>query len=451
MTSLEDQFYYEELERKIIGGIGVEPTLVPEVSRLIVGSQFSNKKNGAIFDIAIKLYEEGSEIDELNVSRYLRKNNINNINVSDVIECLRYSSPLDVLRYARDVAERYIKIQLGKATDRIKDKASSDSTNGYELLKEVRSLIDEIDEGSVYDVASATLDEITDDVVSYMEKGVEGVSSGVPSGLTELDEATNGWQNGDLIIVAGRPAMGKSAFVTSILKNAAEAGFPVALCSLEMSKFKVYCRLVAEDVGLFIGDLVNRRITREQLEHFKKTVQELRSQLKIIIDDDVDLSISELRVRARNWKRKYNIQLLVVDYLQLMSGDSGKSNSSSREQEISSISRGLKKIAKELDIPVIALSQLSRAVETRDNKRPMMSDLRESGSIEQDADKIFFLFRPEYYYKISGEECPEEYKDKCQLINGKDRDGDNQSIILEFLGHYSKFKDRKDLYVDLSK
>ena len=179
---------------------------------------------------------------------------------------------------------------------------------------------------------------------------------------------------------------------------------------------------------------------------FKEAIESIR-HLPITIDDNSDITIDQLRVRARELKRKKGIKLLVVDYLQLIDGDGTKGN---REQEIARISRGLKKIAKELKIPVIALAQLSRAVEQRDNKRPMMSDLRESGGIEQDADAIFFLYRPEYYAKLAGEECPPEFRGVCQLITGKFRNGESSDIMLKFVGEYSSFRDKDDLNVKLN-
>ena len=234
-----------------------------------------------------------------------------------------------------------------------------------------------------------------------------------------------------------------SAFVTTMIKNAAHAGWPSAIASLEMTKFEVTCRLVTEDVELFISDLSQRRLTPEQAKWFR-TASEALKELPITIDDNSKMHINDLEQKAREWKRKYGIQLLVVDYLQLMSGDS-----KNREQEIGEISRGLKRIAKDNDIPVIALSQLNRSVETRDNKRPMMSDLRESGSIEQDADAVFFLYRPEYYYQIAGEECPPELRGICQFITGKFRNGITADLIFKFVGEYSTFRDREDLNVKL--
>ena len=219
-----------------------------------------------------------------------------------------------------------------------------------------------------------------------------------------------------------------------------------------MTKFQVFCRLFAEDVQFFVSDLIQRKLTQEQLDYFSKISYQIVSNMAtIVIDDNASLDIDQLRLKAREWKRKYDIKLLVVDYLQLMDGDSSKKSTANREQEIGNISRGLKKIAKELKIPVIALSQLNRGVETRPNKRPMMSDLRESGSIEQDADSIFFLYRPEYYAQIAGEECPPELQGICQLITGKFRNGAAEDIILRFVGEYSTFRDREDLNVDLSK
>ena len=324
--------------------------------------------------------------------------------------------------------------------------ADKPETDAFDLLETWQKAGETVADGT--DVRQTTVDfkSAAEEAIDYMNEASEGMASGVPSGLTEVDDMTSGWQRGDFIVVGGRPAMGKSALVTTFIKNAADQGYPAALFSLEMSKFQVVCRLVSEDIQLPASDLSKRTLNQDQRNHFKEGISAI-SHLPITIDDSASLSVEQLTSKARELHRKGKLELLVVDYMQLMSDLKAKS----REQEIGSITRTLKKLAKELNIPVIGLSQLSRKVEERDNKRPRMADLRESGSIEQDADMIMFLYRPEYYFEMAGEECPSEYKDKCQLITGKYRNGQGEDIMLDFNGAYSVFKDRSDMIANLRK
>ncbi len=444
MTGLEDQLHYEGVEQKVVGGLGVDPTLIPKVAQFLKPDMFSNKKLGKIFAMCIRLWGDKSSVDEMTLTHLARKNPAYGVEMMDIMSAFKYASPMDVDMYAKGVAERWIKDRVRKIAQDAINMSSREAVDAFELMSTMLTQIEGINEGIEVGEVSQSLASLIEEAADFLEEAAKGISGGVPSGLTEVDELTNGWQKGDLIIIAARPAMGKSAFVTTMMKNAAHAGFPSAISSLEMTKFQVTCRLVAEDVQLFISDLAQRRLTPAQAEYFRQA-SEILKDLVIIIDDNSKMHIKDLEQKVREWKRKYDIQLLVVDYLQLMSGDS-----SNREQEIGEISRGLKRIAKDNDIPVIALSQLNRGVETRENKRPMMSDLRESGSIEQDADAVFFLYRPEYYAQIAGEECPPELRGVCQLITGKFRNGTGSDIILKFVGGYSTFKDRDDLNVNLN-
>ena len=446
MTGLEDQLHYESLEQRILGGISVQQDIIKDISQYLKPNMFTNKKLGKIYGLCIQLYAERVQIDEINVTHLARKKPSLGIQMADIIDAFRTASPLDATIYSKAVAERWIKIQVKKIADRASSDSERENANAFELLQDLISKLEAINEGYEFEQGAQSLSEMSEEMIEYMMEATEGIPSGVPSGLTEVDELTNGFQKGDLYIIGARPAMGKSALATTFIKNAADQGYPAAISSLEMKKYKVFCRLVSEDIQLFVGDLVKRNLSKAQMEYFAQAVAELVKNKVIVIDDNQDMSIDQLRAKAREWKRKYGIQILVVDYLQLMDGDTNQGN---REQEIARISRGLKKIAKELDIPVIALAQLSRAVEQRDNKRPMMSDLRESGGIEQDADAIFFLYRPEYYAQIAGQECPPEFKGMCQLIIGKFRDDESSDILLRFVGEYSVFRDREDLNVNL--
>jgi replicative DNA helicase len=261
--------------------------------------------------------------------------------------------------------------------------------------------------------------------------------TGVPSGFTGLDRMTSGWQRSDLVIIAARPGMGKTAFVVSALRNAAvDFKVPVAIFSLEMASIQLVNRMISAEAELE-GEKIKRGTLADhewtQLVHKTNRL----SSAPIFIDDTPALSVLELRAKSRRLKAEHNIQVIVVDYLQLMRGDQG----GNREQEIASISRALKGIAKELNVPVLALSQLSRGVETRGgDKRPQLSDLRESGSIEQDADIVMFLYRPEYY-KITVDEEGMPTQGMGEVIIAKHRNGSVGSVKLKFIGKYTKFAD----------
>jgi replicative DNA helicase len=266
----------------------------------------------------------------------------------------------------------------------------------------------------------------------------EGHISGVPSGFTELDRVTAGWQKSDLIIVAARPSMGKTAFVLSIAKNVAiDFKKPVAFFSLEMSAVQLVTRLISSETELDASKLKRGLLEKYEWTQLNEKIKGLIGA-KLYIDDTPALSIFELRAKCRRLKAQYNVELIIIDYLQLMAGTGDKSGN--REQEISTISRSLKALAKELSIPIIALSQLSRAVETRGGpKRPILSDLRESGAIEQDADLVLFLYRPEYYKIDDIDGRPT--KGLAEVIIAKHRNGALSDIYLRFIDKYAKFVD----------
>lgn len=263
----------------------------------------------------------------------------------------------------------------------------------------------------------------------------------MPAGFTELDRITNGWQRSDLIIVAARPGMGKTAFTLSLARNAAlDFNKPVAFFSLEMSALQLTHRLMS-----MVAEIPGSKLRNAQLEDYEwqqlNSAVERFSEVPIYIDDTPAINIFELRAKCRRLKMHHDIQLIVVDYLQLMSSGPD-SKRGTREQEISSISRALKTMAKELDVPVIALSQLSRAVETRGgNKRPQLSDLRDSGAIEQDADIVLFIYRPDYYEMESD---PTIAKDQAEILISKHRNGALGTVNLKFISQYAKFTDPSD-------
>ena len=312
-------------------------------------------------------------------------------------------------------------------------------------------------EQSLFDVSESHIRKNYDKMSSLLSQAIQEIEdrknkedglTGVPSGLSALDRVTSGWQPSDLVIIAARPGMGKTAFVLSTLRNAAiDFKKPVAIFSLEMSSVQLVNRLISAEAELESekikrGDLADYEW--EQLLH--KTAK--LSDAPIFIDDTPGLSILELRAKCRRLVAQHGVSLIVIDYLQLMTGDSSKNAGGNREQEIASISRALKGIAKELNVPVLALSQLSRAVETRGgDKKPQLSDLRESGSIEQDADMVMFLYRPEYY-GITQDEEGMPLNGTGEVIIAKHRNGRLENVQLKFIGKFTKFTDLDDSGAD---
>ena len=265
--------------------------------------------------------------------------------------------------------------------------------------------------------------------------------SGIATGFTELDRMTSGWQNSDLVILAARPGMGKTAFVLSVARNAAVIGNKnIALFSLEMSSLQLVKRLISSEAELSSEKIRSGKLAEHEWQQLHTKISTIEDA-GIFIDDTPALTVLDLKAKARRLKRQRNIDMIIIDYLQLMRADEGnKKLAGNREQEISYISRSLKSLAKELDIPVIALAQLSRAVEQRQDKRPMLSDLRESGSIEQDADLVTFIYRPEYY-GITQDEEGNDNEGLTEIIIRKHRNGSPGTVNLKFVKHYGKFTD----------
>ena len=275
-------------------------------------------------------------------------------------------------------------------------------------------------------------------------KDKEGIS-GIPSGFKDIDKETGGWQNSDLIIIAARPAMGKTAFLLSMARNiAVEHNIPLALFSLEMASVQLITRMIASETGISSEKLRKGQMSDEEWQRLFSNVSALENA-PLYIDETPSLSVFDFRAKCRRLVMQHGVRIIMVDYLQLMTANSGKGGAGNREQEIAMISRSLKAIAKELNVPVIALSQLSRSVETRPGKRPMLSDLRESGAIEQDADIVSFIFRPEYY-KIATWDNDEDggestTENQAELIIAKHRNGATADVRMSFYKNIAKFAD----------
>lgn len=436
-----------DLEEAVLGALMLEKDALTNVIDILRPDSFYKEAHKEIYQAIYELFQESEPIDILTVTSQLRKTGkIEIVGGPYYITQLtnRVSSAANIEYHARIVVEQSIKRELIRISSEIQKDAFEDTTDVFQLLDKMEQSLFEVSEKNVkkeYDsmrnIMATALEEI------QARKDHQDGLTGIPSGFTSLDRVTSGWQKSDLVIIAARPAMGKTAFVVSALRNAAvDHGHACAIFSLEMSSIQLVNRLISGEAELESEKIKKGTLAEHEWAQLVHKTANL-TKAPIFIDDTAALSILELRAKCRRLKQQHDIQLIVIDYLQLMSGDSSKSGGGggNREQEIASISRSLKNLAKELSVPVIALSQLSRAVETRGgDKRPQLSDLRESGSIEQDADMVMFLYRPEYY-GITQDENGMPTQGVGEVIISKHRNGSLENVQLKFIGKYTKFTD----------
>ncbi len=435
----------EALEESILGAIMLEKDALTQIIDILRPESFYKEAHQEIYKAITQLFNDSEPVDLKTVIFRLKKNGkLDTVGGAYYVSKLTLGihSAANIEYHARIVVEYAIRRALISVSTQIQKKAYDDTTDVLTLLDKA--------EQSLFDVSETNIRKNYVDIRSLMGAAFQELAmrrqrkdglTGIPSGMISLDRITSGWQKSDLIIIAARPGMGKTAFMLSALRNAAiDHTYPVAIFSLEMASIQLANRLISAEASI-----EGEKIKKGQLQDYEweqlihKT--HVLNDAPIFIDDTPALSVFELRAKCRRLKAKHDIQLIVIDYLQLMSGDMYRQGGGNREQEIASISRSLKNIAKELDIPVIALSQLSRAVEIRGgDKRPQLSDLRESGSIEQDADMVLFLYRPEYYGFTEDEEGnPSE--NIAEVIVAKHRNGSLGSVNLKFIGKYTQFSD----------
>ena len=443
MTLEENLLHSDSVEKNLLGSITVDNSIMADVLNFVRPEMFTVRENRVVFDSMVSLYDKSVDIDSTSIfSDIVSRGLSDQVSAYDVTTCTPYAPTNQAVYNSKLIAESYIKRQLSAKMKELSQRAENPSQDAFELiengLKSIEAISDVTNSASK-EASTESFADIVYDIGEMLDKQREDTLSGVPSGLTLLDNITNGFQKGELIILAARPAMGKSALATTIMANAAMQGFPCAMFSLEMKKSQVVGRISGAFTGLNVSDINKRRLFSDQKNHWKNTMQSFKD-LPIFVNDSSSITLTKLKSEARKLKRKNDIQLIVVDYLQLMSGENA---TRSREQEVSEISRGLKALASELDLCIVALSQLSRAVENRDIPRPILSDLRESGSIEQDANIVMFLFRAEYYREQKGEDIHPEEKGMAQLLIAKNRDGELGNIDLNFIAENSLFKDRE--------
>ncbi|WP_299225855.1 replicative DNA helicase [uncultured Psychroserpens sp.] len=437
-----------DLEEVVLGAMMIDKRGVDEVIDILSSEAFYKEAHKHIFEAIFKLFENSEPVDLLTVSSQLKKDAKLDLVGGDfylISLTQRVSSSAHIEFHARIILQKYIQRSLIKISNEIIEEAYDETKDVFDLLDNAEAKLYEVTQGNV---KKST--ETAQSLVIQAKKKIEEISnkeglSGIPSGFTKLDRLTSGWQESDLIIVAARPGMGKTALTLSMARNiAVNQNIPVAFFSLEMSSVQLITRLISSETGLSSEKLRTGKLEKHEWEQLNVKVKTLE-KAPLFIDDTPSLSIFDLRAKARRLASQYGIKMIVIDYLQLMTAG-GSQKGGNREQEISTISRNLKALAKELSVPVIALSQLSRAVETRGgSKRPLLSDLRESGAIEQDADIVSFIYRPEYY-KI--EEWDDDDRSptegQAEFIVAKHRNGGLENIRLKFIGHLGKFDNLDD-------
>jgi len=437
-----------ELEEAVLGAIMLEKDALTAVIDILKPETFYKEVHQMIFAAIQQLFQKTEPVDILTVTNQLKSNGkLEIVGGPYYITQLtnRISSAANIEYHSRILMQKFIQRELIRTSSEIIRDSFEDTTDVFDLLDKAEQHLFSLSETNlrrnVLDMPS-----LIKEAVENIEKAknMEGHLSGVPSGFTALDRITNGWQPSDLIVIAARPGMGKTAFVLTMARNiAVDFKKPVAIFSLEMSALQLVTRLISSETMLPAEKLKKGNLENHEWHQLNAKIKNLEDA-KFLIDDTPALTIFELRAKCRRLKAQHNIELAIVDYLQLMSG--GGENRGNREQEISNISRSLKSLAKELNIPIIAISQLSRAVETRGgSKKPILSDLRESGAIEQDADMVLFIYRPEYY-KITEDQHGNSMAGLAEISIAKHRNGKIADINLRFVEQFARFIDLEDHY-----
>lgn len=425
-----------EAEQSVVGAMLMDRDAVTTASELISGNDFYQSAYGVVFDSMVELYNEGQPVDLITLQERLRSKDVpaevSSLEfVRDLLNMV--STSANVKYYAQIVADKSVMRKLIRLNEDISNVCYAGNESLEAILekteKSVFELLQRRNSGEFVPIKQVVLNAL-----ERIEKASKskGTVTGIPTGFIDLDYKLSGLQPSDLVLIAARPSMGKTAFVLNIAQYIAfKKDRSVAIFSLEMSKEQLVNRLFSLESQV---DAQAIRTGNMKDSDWEKLIEGagIIGKSRLIIDDTPGISISELRSKCRKYKLEHGLDLIIIDYLQLMTGSVGKSQES-RQQEISEISRSLKGLARELNVPVVALSQLSRAVESRPDKRPMLSDLRESGAIEQDADVVMFIYRDEYYNKDS------EFKKQAEIIIAKQRNGPVGTVNLAWLGEYTKF------------
>ena len=425
-----------EAEQSVIGSMIMDREAIVVASDVVTGDDFYNKQYGVLFDTMVELNNEGQPVDIVTLQNRLKEKD-----VPPEISSLEYvKALLDMVVTSANV-KYYAQIVADKATLRRLISINEEIANICYAGKEPTDVILEETEKKVFNVVQkrntgeyVPIRQVVVNAMDRIEKAahLKGTVTGIPTGFIDLDYRTAGMQPSDLVLIAARPSMGKTAFVLNIAQHVAfKQNLPVVIFSLEMSKEQLINRMFSLESSVDAQKLRTGQLNDQEWERLIESAGVI-GKSKLMIDDTPGISIAELRSKCRRMKQENGLSMIIIDYLQLMSGSGGRS-SDSRQQEISDISRSLKAVARELSVPVLALSQLSRAVEQRPDHRPMLSDLRESGAIEQDADVVMFIYRDDYYNHDT------DKKDVAEIIIAKQRNGPIGTIELAWLPNYTKF------------
>ena len=430
-----------EIEASVLGAMMIEKEAVPRAIELLTADSFYLKEHKLIFDAMVSLFESGEPIDTVTLYEELKKRGqIDEVGGAVYLSKLsqNISSAANIEFHAKIILEKEILRGLITSSHQIAKSAYSGSEDAFEILDSAERSIFEITEKHLKK-SFMSMDRAVRDALEYIE-AIHSKSNqrfSVPTGFYELDEMLGGFQKSDLVIIAARPSMGKTALALTLARNAAvDHKIPVGIFSLEMSTMQLIIRMLCAEGRLNAHLVRTGKLPTEEGVKLSKNAHKL-IESPIYVDDTPAQTILEIRAKARRLKAERDIGIIFIDYLQLMQGPS---SAESREREISHISRSLKSLAKELNIPVVALAQLNRAVETRQEKRPMLSDLRESGSIEQDADVVVFLNRPEIYGIKTFANDQSSTEGVAEVIIGKQRNGPTGEVRLAFVKEYARFE-----------
>ena len=430
-----------ELEEAVLGALMLEKDAYTIVSDLLTPESFYEPRYQKIYEAINQLGFNQRPIDMLTVTEQLRQNGtLEEVGGAVFITELtaRVQSAAHIEYHARIIAQKSLARRLITFTSHVQTKAFDEANDIDDLLQEAEGALFEISQTQLKrDVTQ--IDPVIGEAIRQIQLAANNKSglSGLATGFNDLDKVTSGWQRSDLIIIAARPAMGKTAFVLSMAKNmAVDLNTPVAIFSLEMSNVQLVNRLISNVCEIEGEKIKSGRLSDMEWDQLNTRIKNLY-QAPLYIDDTPSLSISELRTKARRLVRERDVKMILIDYLQLMNASGMKFGS--REQEVSTISRNLKALAKELNIPIIALSQLNRSTETREDKRPVLSDLRESGAIEQDADIVCFIHRPEYYFRSGFDGNGKDVRGIAEFIIAKHRSGAVEDIDMRFIKNFARF------------
>ena len=452
-----------EAEQSVIGSILVTNEIFDEINTIVSNTNFYDPMHQKIFNAIESMIYKGMLANPITLKNYF-ENEKDELNIPEyLVKITKFSTSVrQAIEYSKLIYDMFVRRELIKISEQIIDNAKESDLNnsGQNIIENSEKLLYDLAEKGTFNSSLIKFDDAMKQTIEMASAAYknEGGIVGVPTGLRDLDDKLGGLHQSDLIIIAGRPSMGKTSLATNIAFNAARniqesgAKSSVAFFSLEMSSEQLSTRIISEQARIGSNDIRRGRISDEQFDQFLETSKNI-SELPLFIDETPAISIASMSNRARRIKRLNGLDLIVVDYIQLMKGLFN--NKDGRVQEISQITQGLKAIAKELGVPVVALSQLSRQVEQRDDHKPQLADLRESGSIEQDADVVMFVYREGYYLqrKEPREATVEhaEWQAKmnevahlAEIIIGKQRHGPIGKVTLEFEERFTKFKDTQN-------